>query len=49
MVEDGKVIIEKVDTLHNVADALKKIVSTCKFKWCCESMGLMGPNNKFIV
>jgi hypothetical protein len=45
MVEDGKVILEKVDTLQNVADALTKLVSTGKFKWCCESMGLMAPSN----
>jgi hypothetical protein len=45
MVEDGKVILEKVDTLQNVADALTKPMSIGKFKWCCESMGLMGPIN----
>lgn len=28
MVEDGNVILEKVDTLHNVADELMKFVST---------------------
>jgi hypothetical protein len=42
MVEDGKVILEKVDTLHNVADALMKPVSIGKFKWYCDSMGLMA-------
>jgi hypothetical protein len=28
MVEDGKVILEKVDNLQNVVDALKKLMST---------------------
>jgi hypothetical protein len=49
MVEDGKVILEKVDTLHNVVNALMKLVSIGKFKWCCESMGLMGPSNYLAV
>eukprot|EP01018_Ginkgo_biloba_P015565 Gb_28681 [translate_table: standard] len=40
MVEDGKVMLKKVDTLQNVVDALTKPVSTDKFRWCCESMGL---------
>ena len=40
MVEGGKVKMEKVDTLVNVADALTKPVSTEKFRWCSESMGL---------
>jgi hypothetical protein len=45
MVEDGKVILDKVDTLQNVVDALKKLMSIDKFKWHCESMGIMAPNN----
>jgi len=40
MVEDGKVNLEKVDTLKNVADALTKLVGTEKFRWCLESLGL---------
>jgi hypothetical protein len=44
MVDDGKVILEKVDTLHNVVDALTKTMSIGKFKSCCESMSLMGPS-----
>lgn len=40
MVEDGKVSLEKVDTLENVADALTKPVSTGKFRWCASLMGL---------
>ena len=45
MVEDGKVILEKVDTLQNLADALKKLMRTSKFKWYYEFVGLMGPSN----
>ena len=34
MVEDGKVKLEKVETLVNVVDALTKLVHTEKFRWC---------------
>ena len=42
MVEDKKVLLVKVDTLKNVADALMKFVSTEKFSWCRETMGIAG-------
>ena len=42
MVEDKKVVLVKVDTLRIVADALKKFVSTHKFSWCREKMGVAG-------
>ena len=45
MVEDGKVKLEKVETLVNIFDALTKPVSTEKFRWCSESMGLSAPSN----
>ena len=40
MVEDKKVLLEKVNTLKNVADSLKKSICTEKFSWCRESMGI---------
>ena len=40
MVEAKRVLLVKVDTLKNVADALKKSVSTHKFSWCRETMGV---------
>ena len=40
MVEDGKLVLEKVGTLNNVVDALKKSMSTEKFKWFYESIVL---------
>ena len=40
MVEDKRVLLVKVDTLKNVADALTKSVSTQKFSWCRETMGV---------
>jgi phosphoribosyl-AMP cyclohydrolase len=40
MVEEKKVLLVKVDTLENVADSLTKSVSTEKFSWCRESMGI---------
>ena len=40
MVEEKKVLLEKVDTLKNVADSLTKFVSTKKFSWCRVTMGI---------
>ena len=45
MVEDGRVKLQKVETTVNVADALTKLVSTEKFRWCSDSMGLIAPGN----
>ena len=33
-------LLVKVDTLKNVADALKKSVSTQNFSWCRDTMGV---------
>ena len=44
MVEDKKVLWEKVDTFKNVADSLTKSVSIEKFSWCRESMGIVSLN-----
>jgi hypothetical protein len=38
MVEEKKVLLGKVDTLKNVADSLKKSVSTEKFSGCRVTM-----------
>jgi hypothetical protein len=40
MVERKKVILEKVDTLENIADSFTKSVSVVKFSWCIEAMGI---------
>ena len=45
MIDDGKVKLEKVETLVNFADALTKHVSIEKFRWCLESMGLSALSN----
>ena len=42
MVEERKVLLVKVDTLKNIADALTKSVSSKKFSWCRETMGVLG-------
>lgn len=42
MVESKKVLLEKVDTLDNVADSLTKSVRTEKFSWCREAMGIFS-------
>ena len=44
MVEEKKVLLEKVNTMKNVADSLTKSVSTEKFSWCRESMGIATLN-----
>ena len=44
IVEDKKVLLEKVDTLKNVADSLTKSVSTKKLSSCRESMGIDALN-----
>lgn len=45
MIEDKKVLLVKVDTLKNTADALTKSVSSEKFSWCREAMGISGLKN----
>jgi hypothetical protein len=40
MVEEKKVLLEKVDTLKNVADSLTKSMSTENFSWCRVTMGI---------
>ena len=41
MIEDKRVLLVKVETLKNVANALIKSVSTQKFSWCRETMGVV--------
>ena len=40
MIEDKKVLLVKVGTLKNTADALTKSMSSEKFSWCRETMGV---------
>ena len=42
MIEDKMVLLVKVDTLKNTADALTKFVSSEKFSWCRKTMGILG-------
>jgi hypothetical protein len=42
MVEEKKVLLEKVDTLNNVANSLKNCVSTDTFSWCRVTMGIVS-------
>eukprot|EP00253_Pinus_taeda_P033647 PITA_33647 len=42
MIEGKKVLLVKVHTLKNTADALTKFVSSEKFSWCRETMGIVG-------
>jgi hypothetical protein len=43
MVERKKVLLEKVDTLGNIADSLTKSVSVLKLSWCREVIGHSYP------
>ena len=45
MIEDKKVLLVKVDTLKNTADALTTSMSFEKFSWCRETMGVAGLGN----
>eukprot|EP00253_Pinus_taeda_P020565 PITA_20565 len=40
MIEDKKVLLVKVDTLKNTVEALRISVSSEKFSWCRETMGV---------
>jgi hypothetical protein len=42
MVEENKVLLEKVDTLKNVAYLLTKSMSTEKFSQCRVTMGIVS-------
>jgi hypothetical protein len=42
MVEYKKVLLDKVDTLKNVADLLTKSMSSEKFSWCREKMDIIA-------
>jgi hypothetical protein len=42
MVENKKVLLEKVDTLKNIADSLTKSLSVEKLSWCRETMGIVA-------
>jgi hypothetical protein len=42
MVDEKKVLLEKVDTLKNVTDSLTKSVSTNFFSWCRVTMGILS-------
>ena len=44
MVEIKKMLLEKVDTLDNVAYLLTKSVSTEKLSWCRAAMGISSLN-----
>ena len=37
---ESKALLEKVDTLEIVVDSLTKSMSTKKFYWCRETMGI---------
>jgi hypothetical protein len=49
VVGDGKGILEKFYTLHNVVDALTKPVRKGKFKWCWENIDLVASRNHLTV
>jgi hypothetical protein len=42
MVESNKVLLEKVDTLENIANSLTNSMSAINFSWCREGMGIVA-------
>ena len=42
MVDEKKVLLEKVETLKNATDSLTNYVSTEKFSWCRVTMGIVA-------
>ena len=42
MVERNKVLLEKVDTLENIANSLTNSMSAINFSWCREGMGIVA-------
>ena len=42
MIEDKKVLLVKVDTLKNTADALANSMSSENLSWCRETIGIVG-------
>eukprot|EP00253_Pinus_taeda_P005657 PITA_05657 len=42
LIEDKKVLLVKLDNLKNTTDALTKSMSSEKFSWCREIMGILG-------
>ena len=42
MLENKKVLLEKVDTIKNIVDFLTKLVSIEKFTWYISGMGLIA-------
>jgi hypothetical protein len=40
MVESNKVLLDKVDTLENIAYSLTNSMNVVKFSWCREVMGI---------
>ena len=49
MVENGKVLLEKVDTVENVADLLTKSVRIEMFTWCRSEMVLISLSNLIAI
>jgi hypothetical protein len=42
MVESNKVLLEKIDTLENIANSLTKSMNVMKFSWCREAVGIVA-------
>lgn len=41
VVEEGRILLEKIDTNENPTDMLIKSIKTEKFGWCKTSLGLL--------
>ena len=41
VVEEGRIMLEKIDTDENTTNMLTKLTKTKKFEWCKTSLGLL--------
>ena len=49
MVEKGKVLLEKVNIVKNVANLLAKSISIETFTWCKSEIGFIALSNLMVI
>ena len=49
MVENEKVLLEKVDIVENVADLLAKSIRIENFTWCRSEIGFIALSNLMVI
>ena len=49
MVENGKVLLEKVNIIKNITDLLTKSIIIEKSNWCRSEMGVIALSNSMVI